>query len=283
MSDAITVKVTFAKTPNGVIVKPVTNADATVFNNFVNSTVQKYLTLNIKSTNANKSYKQIKTAWALISIIFESIYFRKPSKSELEQIHDELIKDYSDTKPSLLHPGEFVPVTLREMSKQEMSKFIQSLVNELATSCELTNKEQISAQEVFCEWENYLSSLKEDPTDLDEAGNFLPISEWREKHLVSFASGKTATDEMQLDLAHIVSRGSDEAHRDCCWNVMMLTHEEHMKQHEIGWDDFLELYPHLRGRVERARKMAGKLALRSTLKREEEQVVKSDSLLENFL
>ena len=282
MSDAISIKAIFQNTPQGIILKPVTNADKATLDVFIQNSDKKYLTLNIRDTNSNKSYQQVKTAWALISIIFEAMNFRKPSDSELHQLHDELLKQYSDTRPSLLHPAETVPVSIREMKKYELSKFIQSLVNELAMYCELTNAEQMTAQEVFCEWKNYLSNLDPDPTDLDDNGDFLSIEEWRDQHLVSFASGKTATDEMQLDLAHIVTRGSDEAHRDCCWNVMMLTHEEHMKQHEIGWDEFLETYPHLRGRVERARRMAGKLALRSTLKREQELEEKEKSILAEF-
>jgi hypothetical protein len=40
-----------------------------------------------------------------------------------------------------------------------------------------------------------------------------------------------------------------------------------MEQHMIGWDAFLQIYPHLRGRVERARRLAGKLELESTTSR----------------
>lgn len=67
----------------------------------------------------------------------------------------------------------------------------------------------------------------------------------------------------RLELAHIVSRGADYADIEESWNIIVLTHDEHRQvQHQKGWDVFLETYPHLRGRVEKAREMAGKLPLK---------------------
>lgn len=276
----ISIRCILNKTDSGFEVKPVTNADKVSLEVFYQQSQAKYIELNMRTRNATKSYEQIKTVWALITILFKSQYFRRPSKSELEQLHDELLQDYSSQRPSLLHPGTTVPVRLRDMSTQEMSRFIQSLINEICTSCDLEYDDQMSAKQVFCEWQNYMSSLDLDPNDCNEKGDFLSIEEWRPLHLQSFATGRSETPEMQLDLAHIVSRGADQAHKDCCWNVMMLTHEEHMLQHDIGWDNFLELYPHLRGRVERARRLAGKRTLHSTVKRE---IAKENGSLSDFL
>lgn len=244
-----------------VMVVPVTKADEALLRTYSEANKESYLTIDIRNARASKTYSQLKTVWALISVIFESLNYRKPTKDELEQFHTELLNEYSDRKPSLLHEGETIPVTLREMTVQQMGSFIQTLITILAEDCELNYNEQMTVRELFCEWENHLSSLKDDYMDYYPDGTMIPINEWRKMHPVSFASGLTATDEMQLDLAHIVTRGSDEIHRDCCWNTMMLTHEEHMKQHEIGWNEFLQIYPHLRGRVDRARRIAGKIAL----------------------
>ena len=259
--DNISIKAIIKNTSQGIIIEPVTQADKTVLSMFTAQSDKKYVTVNLKTTLATKSYTQLKTAWALMTIIFQAMYGRKPTKPELDELHNDLLDEFADRKQSLLHADKSVPITLREMSSRQMSSFIQSLINILAEDCELSVTEQITAKDLFCEWENYLSSLKEDWNDFDENGEMIPMDIWRKNHTVSFASGLAASVNMQLDLAHIVTRGSDEIHRDCCWNTMMLTHEEHMKQHEIGWNNFLELYPHLRGRVERARRIAGKLAL----------------------
>lgn len=244
-----------------ITIVPVTKADEALLKVFTDTNKENYLTVELKNTKATKTYSQLKTVWALMSIMFESLNYRKPTKNELDEFHTELLNEYSDRKPSLLHEDKTVPVTLREMTSQQLSSFIQTLIRILAEDCELNYAEQMSVRELFCEWENYLSSLEQDFTDFYPDGTLIPMDEWRKMHTVSFASGLAATDEMQLDLAHIVTRGSDEIHRDCCWNTMILTHEEHMKQHEIGWNDFLKIYPHLKGRVDRAREMAGKLTL----------------------
>jgi hypothetical protein len=85
----------------------------------------------------------------------------------------------------------------------------------------------------------------------------MPVDEWRERHPYSEASGRTG----DIVRAHIVSRGSDAADIEKTWNWIALLHEEHMQQHQIGWDAFLQIYPHLRGRVDRARRLAGKFDL----------------------
>jgi hypothetical protein len=45
------------------------------------------------------------------------------------------------------------------------------------------------------------------------------------------------------------------------WNWVALLHDEHIEQHRIGWDKFLNAYPHLRGRVDKARRLAHKFDL----------------------
>lgn len=259
--DSITIKAVLKYINGNYVIEPVTQADKVLIQRYADESQKKYLTVNLKNTIATKSYTQLKTAWALINLLFKSMYFRSPTKKELDEFYHDLLEAYAERKPSLLNPNKTGPITFSEMSKRQLAQFIQQLVVLLAESCDLSLQDQYSAKEIFCEWKNFLSEQDQDYLDFYENGEMIPIDKWREMHKVSFASGLTATDEMQLDLAHIVTRGSDEVHRDCCWNTMMLTHEEHMKQHEIGWEAFLDLYPHLRGRVERARKLAGRLAL----------------------
>ena len=251
------IRAVLKRTPEGIFVIPATNADKTVFMSYVEQAENKYVSVDFKNLRANKTYDQLKAAWALIDLIFESMCFRRPTSAERQQMYRELLEEFAPRRPSLLHKGEDEPVTFSEMSKQELSSFIQSLIAFIAESCDLNQKDQMLVKDVFIEWQGYKSTLDKDPDDYDETGELLDMDTWRERHPVSFASGIGG----DLDLAHIVSRGADVVHKDCCWNVMMLTHEEHMKQHQIGWNEFLKIYPHLRGRVERARHIAGKLAL----------------------
>jgi hypothetical protein len=106
-------------------------------------------------------------------------------------------------------------------------------------------------------WEEWRGTLENDPVDYEDLActRLLTEAEWRKKHLVSEASGQGG----QIVRAHIVSRGADTADIEKAWNWIALLWDEHEQQPRIGWDTFLLIYPHLRGRVDRARKLAGKL------------------------
>lgn len=253
--EQIAIKAVLKQTQNekGFFLIPATQTDLSLLKCFTAEVENQYLSVTVKNSKSTKSYKQLQTVWALITIMFKTMYGRKPTETERQQFHNELLDMYSERRASFLHPGETVPITLREMSNQQMSKFIQCLITEIGESCDLDINDQTEIQQVFFEWQNYMSEQSDDWNDYDNDGNLLSMDKWREIHNISFASGKGGP----LDLAHIVTRGSDAEDMDKCWNVMMLTHEEHMKQHEIGWNNFCDIYPHLRGRVERAKKLAG--------------------------
>lgn len=255
--NTVSIKGILKQTQEGFVIVPVTKADKQNLAIFADTAENKYLSIVLKTSNGTKTYEQCKTVWALISIIFESMNGRKPSERERKELYSDLLDEYADNRPSILHPERTVPLGLSEMSKQQASKFIQSLINVLSEACDLTEAQQISVKDIFTEWQSNLALEEKDWTDYDKDGNLLTVEQWRATHTVSFASGIGG----DLELAHIVSKGSDEIHRECVWNALMLTHAEHMKQHEIGWNAFLEIYPHLKGRVNKAREIAGKLAL----------------------
>jgi hypothetical protein len=139
----------------------------------------------------------------------------------------------------------------------EGARFIDGLLYHLATMCDLQTDTASTVFDVMCQWEEWRGNLEVDPVDYSDLActQLLTELEWREKHQVSEASGKGG----RIELAHIVSRGADSPDIEKAWNWMALLHEEHMEQHRMGWDSFLQIYPHLRGRVERAWKLAGKL------------------------
>jgi hypothetical protein len=118
---------------------------------------------------------------------------------------------------------------------------------------------QATVRDVFWEWEQWRGGLDNDPLDYADEECKVPatLAEWKKRHKVSDASGVGGA----LERAHIVSRGSDHADIEEPFNWLALTHDEHMFQHSYGWDAFLREWPHLKGRVDRAREMAGKLPL----------------------
>jgi len=60
---------------------------------------------------------------------------------------------------------------------------------------------------------------------------------------------------------HIVSAGSDIADYEQSWNWIRALRSIHKRQHDKGWSAVLKEYPHLKGKVERARRLAQKRGL----------------------
>ena len=58
-----------------------------------------------------------------------------------------------------------------------------------------------------------------------------------------------------------MTKGSHPQYRDCAWNWIMLTEEEHMRIiHAMGgWKKFIEIFPHTAPRIKNAYDMAHEL------------------------
>lgn len=253
------------KASGGFLLIPATRADYSNLNIYTVQTEGKYSTVTLKSGSGSKSYSQVKTAWALIDMVFRANKGRKPTENEKKILYKELLEKYSDKRQEIgiLSSTPFlVPVSMSEMNKSQLSRFISSLIQLLHENTQgylLSSDDLIEIGDLFEEWVNYQSCLDVDPTDLDENGNYLSLEEYRATHTVSYASGRTCgEDGSPLEMAHIVSKGSDPAFENCCWNVMMLTHEEHqgiMHGQEIvegGWNALAARFPHITGRIRRA-------------------------------
>ena len=259
--NTIAIKGVLQKTHDGYLIIPATKCDTTTLSLYAERAEGKYVSMEFKGSRGTKSYAQVKTAWALITYIFIATKGYKPTESQRKQLERELLELYSDKTASILHEGESTFVSMSEMNKLQLARFIQSLVQHLHECCNsalLSADDMVNVQEVFEEWQSYISLQETDPTDFNEDGEYLTLEEYRKTHTISYASGRTTDNSgCGLEIAHIVSRGSDPAFADCCWNVMMLTHEEHLEiMHEEGWNALIARYPHIRGRVERAYNMA---------------------------
>lgn len=237
---------------------PASPADKRFMNSFCGEAGNQIITIEAEIKRANKTYEQIKLAWALISICCEVINGHKPVGDEAEYmcqaLYEMFAEEYEWQNP-LTGEIEKEKITMSKMSKAQMCAFINNIINFLADSCDLNTEQQISVKEIFEQYMSFRSSLKEDFVDMDAEGNYISLDEFRRINTISFASGLGG----ELDLAHIVSKGTSPQFRDCSWNAMMLTHEEHMMQHKVGWPKFLEIYPHLRGRYDRAMSLAKKI------------------------
>ena len=198
-----------------------------------------------------RSFKQLHSVWKLITVIFMSMENRLPTEDEKYDLYLDLLEVYADKTPSRIHPNTLRPVHISESKTVEASRFIDGLLYHLATECELSYDLQADVRTVLYEWEIWRGKQEHDYRDNDS------LEQVKERAIYSEASGLAGN----VDCHHIVSRGSAPQFENCAWNIIVLTREEHNFFHRVGWNVFLERYPHLRGRVEKAFKMAGHLAI----------------------
>ncbi|MGP1459867.1 MAG: hypothetical protein ACTTKL_11280 [Treponema sp.] len=200
-----------------------------------------------------RSYKQLNAVWKLVTVIFESMENRKPTESERYDLYLDLLDVYADKTPNRLKKNELRPVHISEANTVAAARFIDGLLYHLATECSLSYDLQADVRSVLYDWEIWRGKQKTDFADS------MSLDEWRKHAVYSEASGMGGN----VDCHHIVSRGSAPQFANCAWNVLALTREEHEFFHRHGWDAFLDKYPHLRGKVERAFTLAGQLSAAS--------------------
>jgi hypothetical protein len=212
-----------------------------------------YLWVTFDLRYQDKTTKQNNSVWVLIEAIWSSMEKEPPTEEEKYSLYLDLLEVYAEKVKNKI-TGELRPVHISEADSMEGAKFIDGLLYHLSTMCEL--KYGGDVVDVLHQWEEWRGSLEADPIDYAdrECTRLLTEAEWRERRRFSEASGQGG----QIVLAHIVSRGSDAADIDKAWNWLALTHEEHMLQHRIGWEEFLRIFSHLKGRVDRARRLAHK-------------------------
>jgi len=241
---------------NYIAIQPVNKEDFTLFQKIENK--ESIITGVFKTQVNERTYKQLKTVWKLVRCIWDSQNIDpdtgravSPTKDELYDLYLDLLEEYAEKRPSGIHTDKLVPVHISTADTIAGAKFIQGLMFHLANYCDIPDTEQTKVRGLLTIWEQWRGTLQDDPLDY-----YCSESEWYEKHTVSQASFKGGA----IQKAHIVSRGSDQKDIDEPWNWIALLPKEHIElQHMKGWDAFLEEYPHLKGRVLRARRIAGKL------------------------
>jgi hypothetical protein len=207
------------------------------------------VSVTLETYYPRRTYRQLRTVWKLVTVIFEGLEGRKPDEGEKYGLYLDLLEVYGEKTASRI-TGKLRPRHISEADTREAAKFIEGLLYHLSEYADLPADLQADVRKTLFTWEAWRGGLPDDPLD-DVKGE----AEWREKHVYSEASGLGGN----IELAHIVSRARAPAYADAPWNWLALTAEEHRRQHQRGWQEFLREHPHLRGRVGRAISRAYKL------------------------
>lgn len=190
-----------------------------------------------------KTYKQRATVWKLIECIFCSMEGRKPCTEEREHLYLDALEAFADRVPSKVDPAKTRALHLSEMDSVQAAQFIDALLNHLASECGLSFDIQAEVRGILFEWERWRGEMDTDYLDGVKASDWHPV--------YSEASGLAGG----VDKHHILNRGAYPQYADKAWNLLALTREEHEFFHSAGMDRFMARYPHLQGRIWRARKM----------------------------
>lgn len=206
--------------------------------------------VTVEVENEKRSHQQLNSVWALVTLWFWSQEGRNPNEQEKTAAYEDFKEAFAPRVPSRLRPEGTRPKGLSEMTQEEAAAFIGELLSEVSeVSSWLQKDQQAEVRSVFEAWQAWRSTLDRDPLDQSDTEK-----EWRRRHPVCDACG---IKKPGLQIAHIVSRGADPVHQKSPWNWLHLCPEDHGGfQHQKGWESFLEKYPHLRGRVEKARILA---------------------------
>ena len=197
-----------------------------------------------------RTIKEINTAFALITIIFESQEKRKPCEEEKYALYEDLLTEYAEKVPCIMYPDRLRPVQLSEANTVQAATFIDGLIYHLCTLCDLNQDLQADVRSVIYEFEEWRGKQKEDFTAR------MTESKWRERAVYSEASG-IGTD---IDLHHMMGKGAHEILRNDPENWIALNRSEHTEFHDKGEDMFLQKYPHLKGRFEHIHEKAARLS-----------------------
>jgi hypothetical protein len=213
------------------------------------------LECEIDAAFQKRTFRQLRAVFKLVTVIFQSDSenHRKPTEEEKYSLYLDLLGLYADKIPNR-YTGELRSIHISEANTMAGSHFIDGLMFHVTTLCNLPNDLQATVRSVLYEWEIWRGKQEHDVND-DRT-----ISEMREYLVYSEASGRTP-----VHFHHIVSRGACPAAIEKAWNILALTPDEHNFFHQQckTWEEFFDVYPHLRGRVEMAYRKCNELVQRN--------------------
>lgn len=212
------------------------------------------LKCDIDAEFQKRSFKQLKAVWKLVTVIFQndSENHRLPTDYEKYDLYLDLLGLYADKVPNR-YTGQLRDIHISEANTMAAAHFIDGLLFHIATQCNLPMDLQATVRDVLYEWEIWRGKQEIDINDertIEEMRKFVVYSE---------ASGDRCNN---LHFHHIVSRGACPAAIDKAWNIVALTQDEHnffFHQQCKNYDEFLEVYPHLRGKIEKAQRKCNEL------------------------
>lgn len=198
-----------------------------------------------RSSDQNRLY------WALLRIMS---YELKGCHGYEEEIHEELLRMYSPRVESILG-DEDVPKRSKDMDTEEFAELINAVFKHLAEAGTMVES-QNDIRNYWRQYYEWRGTKKKDPLKIKSMEEYRRMVPYCEACLTyTWQTDEFGKDVDTGHICHVVSAGSGgELIPE---NVFHFCGKHHIEdQHKYGWEKFLEEFPHLRWKVERARQIA---------------------------
>ncbi|HSA75409.1 MAG TPA: HNH endonuclease signature motif containing protein [Candidatus Nitrosocosmicus sp.] len=199
--------------------------------------------------------------WALLTILAFEIYQENDPKW-VNMLHEEILELYAPKVFAKLLNKE-VPKRSSDMDVSEFNRLIEGDFYELASNgISVSNPQEIESY--WNQWYTWRGKQEVDPLEK----TYLGIDDYRRRVSMCEACKKYLGGEERGSIAHIISRGAGGC--DEAWNILRLCDEHHtgiggveydviifdklIAQHKTGWQIFLDSFPHLAWKVNKALK-----------------------------
>ena len=198
-----------------------------------------------------RTLKQLNLLWALVEIM----------ALESEGYYDEEVKyGYYEGLLDLYAPRiesrltEWnAPKRASEMTTVELARVIEGAFQQLSMWNGLSFESAGQLRNYWIEWSQWRGKAKADPL----SGTYDSLEDYRQRITMCEACTRSLQSG-EGHMAHIVSRGAGGENMDPD-NFLLLCPECHLHtQHQNGWARLLRDYPHLTGKVQRAREQQGR-------------------------
>ncbi|MCK4818230.1 hypothetical protein KA005_20845 [bacterium] len=145
------------------------------------------------------------------------------------------------------------------MTTTEMAKIVEGALNHLA-SLDIPEEILISiGHDMKNLWSNWYSwRYNQEKGPLFEAENEMTWEKYKELHPVCELCALPGVDTDPIERMHIISAGADQTIYEMPWNWIASHRSHHNLQHNEGWEIIERSYPHIKGKIKRARLMRGK-------------------------
>lgn len=180
----------------------------------------------------------------------------KPTDEEIDMVHEAVIEQVMPEVTNTYN-GKTYHKRTSEATTVEMSRCIEKALNWLATT-DVPDALVISLgkgmKEIWTQWYKWRYTQDEDPLFQDELE--MTWDKYRESHTVCELCALAEEQGDPLERMHIVSGGSNIAAYEYSWNWLHAHRSHHSLQHSVGWAPIESEFPHIVGKLNKARELA---------------------------